>query len=547
MGCGSGSMVPKECSPDYTPSRPLGHLETLPHTLNSTGESLNIVAVLHLKCNNKITKECLEACLLELQARHPLLRARVARDSDDRLEWRCDAGSIPVREVCEGPWHESTDSLLNHQFDLEAGPPSLVRLISCPAEAISTTQVILMCLCHSICDARSVRELSFELLRNLGVQRGDNPDPVSTQPLDLRQSMETCIGNLPTLHPSEVPLPPPQPSPMVDPQTAGLPSGAPRKCRSLNWTIPPVTFEPLLARCRSEQTTVHGALCAAAAIVAHRYSADPANVVVKSVIDARVLFPDPIPNCNLGYYVGGIDAACDFHFKNPEQSMWDTARAIKQRLQDSIKSGAVLHGNQQISGVVEALRADQLHGAVFGTVLVSNVGNGDYRRTFGTGVNLIQWTSFQYIYGTPLRCGPFVQIAASGFASHLHLNSLWVDPCLSREFVEQFTQATVEMLCTDLPKQGSAPRRMSFSHPIPQRVSDDRSRLVYLYEEYVLLPLCAIAGSSSRAHVPDILSSQALQPSVTAWNCRGCCFSISSRIVELTRMLVPNCMPLQRT
>jgi len=483
----SGRLL--QAATPHAPSRPLGVLERLPVTLNETGEGLNIVSTSRLSSESAlITSSHLEAALAVLQRRHPLLRARFVQKAAGDPWWVCDNGPVPIT-VCPRPdddeWQRITNSgLLSHRFDLASAPPLLCHLVGDNSTAIAKRRVqeLILTFCHAVCDAQSVREVHREMVAILGIllSRGSLDSLGTTQSEPLPPPCSALAAGAVAAVPAEVTPDPPLPSAKLPSRVAAadrtleaLPVAA-RKASSRQFVLQAAQMSQLVKRCKGERTTVHGAICAAHLIAAHEQvsgQADAAELTLNSFVDLRRRFgvtdtqaqalglgtsiatEDGGAAPGVAYYVGGIGGGGCFNYGKSTElltaagsktagAFWDLARKVKQDVEGGFVSGQIWLGTKNIGGIIEGWTAGGFEDVVFGTLGISNVGAERFVKDHG----VLRWEEFHYAYGTPLRCGPGIMTACSGFDGKLFLSLLYVEPCLELDFVRRLGARIVELL-----------------------------------------------------------------------------------------------------
>ncbi len=142
--------------------RPLGAFETA-LTLSDEHAPLNAVGVLRLAGGPET--EALRRALTALRERHPLLRARIAREGRGyAYEWGDDAGAVALRRAerdGEDAWVREAETELSHRLDTARGP--LWRCVYLPGGNGGECEILLT-FHHAIMDASSAVSLCRELL-----------------------------------------------------------------------------------------------------------------------------------------------------------------------------------------------------------------------------------------------------------------------------------------------------------------------------------------------------------------------------------------------
>ncbi|MCC5667133.1 condensation domain-containing protein [Nostoc sp. CHAB 5784] len=156
--------------------------------------------------------------------------------------------------------------------------------------------------------------------------------------------------------------------------------------RLFRWTLSPWETTKLIARCREEKTSVHGALCAAF------FLAIAAEIKSHNEIILKCLTPINIRNYltidvgkNLGEYITRQVTA---HRLNQKTDFWDLAREVKYKLNqlvadgkifdDVLKARALLSSNSNKGE--ETLDARDLGGI---DIVITNLGNLNIKQEFG--------------------------------------------------------------------------------------------------------------------------------------------------------------------
>ncbi|MBN1439367.1 MAG: hypothetical protein JW929_08165 [Anaerolineales bacterium] len=144
-----------------------------------------------VRIRGEVAESMLGNAVRRLQARHPILRARVQEDSD-HIPWFISegAGEIPVEfflRKTDGDWMTVHRAACGIPFEFGARP--LIRFLLVRSPGIS--EVIILCH-HMICDGISLAYLARDLMLHLGdPERPPDPlpDPVPVGPENLPQGL----------------------------------------------------------------------------------------------------------------------------------------------------------------------------------------------------------------------------------------------------------------------------------------------------------------------------------------------------------------------
>ena len=156
--------------------------------------------------------------------------------------------------------------------------------------------------------------------------------------------------------------------------------------RLFNWTLSSPETTKLVARCREEKTSVHGALCAAFLLAIAAEVKSPNEIIIKcrTPVNIRKYLTIDV-GINLGEYIARPSTA---HRLSQKTDFWDLAREVKDKLNQVIANGklfddvleasALLSSNSNKDGKASHPRD------VKGTDLViTNLGNLAIKQEFG--------------------------------------------------------------------------------------------------------------------------------------------------------------------
>jgi NRPS condensation-like uncharacterized protein len=258
--------------------------------------------------------------LAAAQARHPMLSVRIDPDPVGKTTHfvRDQNECIPLRVVEStdaANWQQELASEMSHPFEWRRAP--LVRAVL--LHQTNRTHMILMAH-HAVADGLSLGYATRDILLAMA---GEPLTPLPTQrPYEDLLAADT---------PGAAPVPGKSPKP------ANVEASRAAKYRPLDGSPPFVesyTFDAentqaIVKRSREEQTTVHGALCAAFLLAGRKLLADWVEQPVRCVSPVNLRKFCPGVADDVGLFIGrGVSV----HSPGEEASLWPVARSVKEQL-----------------------------------------------------------------------------------------------------------------------------------------------------------------------------------------------------------------------
>ena len=313
--------------------RPLGAEEQI-FWLHDQVHPLHFALTAQIK--GKFTVPQLQQALHLVQQRHPLLRVRIALDESKHPWFVEHPAYIPLRVVqrqSEQHWQREVEQEIATPFVWSQAP--LVRVVLVHStNGAEVSELIVICH-HSIADGISVTYLIRDILQAMPTA---TPSVYATptafgQSLYVPPSLEDLIiGKAP----ERVSLLKPFPKFMSD--SFLLEQRAEQNNRSFvsSGSLSAETTRLLIARCRQEQTSVHGAICAAflLAVRQQNHSEQPQNINCSSPINLRPY----LTSANQEDVSFCIAAERTLHLLSSDANFWEVARSVKQQLKQSMTS-----------------------------------------------------------------------------------------------------------------------------------------------------------------------------------------------------------------
>ncbi|XP_013388739.1 uncharacterized protein LOC106157582 [Lingula anatina] len=394
--------------------RPLGAFEQIFDAHHSFGNYIFLCAMF-LRSKSKLTEAVLHQVLRKLQNRHPFLRSRiVVGDNGNRYFEEMDKLVVDFQMVESDDWEGMYEKMLTTQFDSENGPLWRVKLLTMPhtnEEAkcnlsngalksdMPFKQTILFAFHHAISDGISAASLFEEFAEILDSHQGS-------------MATEHPVKSLPLLPPMEDLLPRPDITfrclDFFNIFRIAYESFFPGKNQYLNKYPPPITKDPnvaimtkvipfelskletekLIARCKKEKTSVHGALTTAANLALSKIiqPGGGAPLVIPSLhpVNIRYFCKPPVEPHHLGNLVLAVDTKLRIPKGTSIQKFWELSKKYTQAIRGGLASkeytkflrvfGKIWNRDMYISRVEDSQKVGGRNGAYF---TLSNLGNLD--------------------------------------------------------------------------------------------------------------------------------------------------------------------------
>jgi NRPS condensation-like uncharacterized protein len=303
-----------------------------------------------------------------VQQRHPLLRARIAEDSDHDLWFTSEgAGEIPIEVVpreSEEQWIQVFHEACQVPFEFDARPATRFILVQSPA----ASELIILCH-HIICDGLSLAYLARDLMIHLGDPERDVevlPDPV---PLDKgSMPQDVSVGRIAQFFIKRINKQWAQSRVFFDQEDYRALCEA--YWRNYTHRMLPIELSEtqtsaLVERCRQEQVTVNTALTAAFVGAQVLVQGDrPYHTSIGIAGSVRNRVREPVGE-GMGFYAGVVTCKCGYDVKT---SFWENARQfhrkITPRYTNKVLFQDLLTWCYLDSAILEALNFKRLGGLV---------------------------------------------------------------------------------------------------------------------------------------------------------------------------------------
>ena len=297
---------------------------------------LNVVMAAKIK--GTVEVEQLAAVLDSLRKRHALLAVRVVIDEND-IAWYVTEGvpeftinTIPLQT--EDQWQQTAVEECKTSFPIETGPLVRFSLLHSPERSD-----LVVCAHHAVCDGMSLTYLIRDILQQLAepgravevlpepsaITRDTVPSPPSANfiakrvmglfnKLWSRKNIKFDSDDLKRLHRT-----------FWDKN---------RGASLLAWETSVAQTKALVARCRAENVTVNSALWTAFLAAQYEVQGDtePYRSSAGMAVSTRDKLTVPVGEA-FGFYASSLTAQLTY---DPQQNFWDSARAIHQKIKDSL-------------------------------------------------------------------------------------------------------------------------------------------------------------------------------------------------------------------
>lgn len=376
----------------------------------------------------------LKRSLLCVQQKHPLLRTRIVIDKNEQPMFGAEGVSeIPLQVLerqDEEQWCREVERELHQPFDWEYEP--LLRVVLLHSKHIS--ELILTCY-HTIGDGLSSLYLIQDILTEMA-EPSAIPLTLPPQPSleDMLHQSDRRKGN-PFLWAlariGRIPI------------RSSMSAYPPRQPRLLYWSLTPSETTALIARSRQEQTTVHGALCAAMLNeIASQSSDGQSHFKCLSPISIRD-YLSPCIGRDFGFYFSlGITT----HPIDPDTLLWEIARQVKMQLEPQM-SRDILFGDVSLRQAFLASKpSPQKIMAAFlqrfeSDAMVTNLGRAAIAQQFGK-------LKLQAVYGPAVLIGMYCErvLGVITLGDRMFFTLAYSESSMSQSEATKLKQGIIEQL-----------------------------------------------------------------------------------------------------
>jgi NRPS condensation-like uncharacterized protein len=425
--------------------RKLGAVEEAMELLNQQANTWNVVTISRIKSSlqSPLKEDILRQAIQRAQQRHPRLRSQII-DSLNCPHFKTNENlKVPLRIIWKRSWQEVVQEELNIKIDVEN---SLLRVVLVYDFYEPDIAYLITTIHHAISDALSCVQLHAEILGYCAEAVSGKPrnSVASLSPLppveELLPSWAKGLkGTIKRAHLltrlgfQEI---------WQRPETLGFEEDVPlskRRCGLIHRRINEQLSRKFVNRCREENTTVHGALCAALMFtVARQVTAGKERKVhlsCQSYLDLRKQLSYFIKDDQMAVLASAIRTA---HTISSHTSFWELAREVKHRL-NHIKQSDIFSALLMTKSFMKLFLARPQQ--VLASVSVSNIGRVSIPETYGPFE--IEEISF---LGSNSLFGGILAVNISSFRERMFLNFSFSEPSLSRETMETLVECILGYL-----------------------------------------------------------------------------------------------------
>jgi NRPS condensation-like uncharacterized protein len=424
--------------------RKLGLVEHLFATLHSMGAMLyvNIASI-----QGAISCDVLRAAIDLVQKRHPLLQVHL-QASDDGFSFEADGIlAIPLRVIDrlhQQQWLEIAEDELVTKFS-DNGEP-LCRLTLLKTAEVEGINELIVTFHHAIADGISALHFIHELLSYYQQLVENTPiSPIDSLPLlpPFEQLLAQHLSTLDAADLTQIALSQANPAAaLIIEQTAPVKD---RSTRLIARKLDRILTSQIKDRCRDEQTTVHGALCAATILACARQLLAPVPVLIScsSSVNLRGSCFPSIDSSHLGCFVSNVTIS---HHVQIDTNFWELARECKSNI-DQLIYHKVPHdrvSNPELRDKYQPSFIAQLAEHNMGrstTTHVSNLGQFNFPTAYGS----IQLESFYFAAGLSL-IGTCLWLGAVTVNQKICCTFTYTHPLISTKTAAVLVNSTIEIL-----------------------------------------------------------------------------------------------------
>ncbi|GAB1539314.1 condensation domain-containing protein [Scytonema sp. NUACC21] len=433
-------------------NRKLGPIENLFEIAHDLG---GMILVNIARLEGSITPNIVREALDLVQKHHPMLQVYITESVDGFYFQSKDTSKIPFRVVDkqhEEQWIELAQDELHQKFP--GGPVPLCRVTLLRSRTSHGISEIIATFHHAIADGLSCMVFIDELLSYCQrIAAGDSFAPLwkadgipSVATMQLLPAVENLLDSS-LIGENKVADSVEKPTEEIQPPKLIIESEAPaskRRTRFITRILSTEMTIMLRNRCKQEETTVHGALCAAmlfgAAKIIHNET--PIHLSCGSAIDLRKFCKQKVNDDYIGCLATAIGAIP--HTLEKYTNFWDLARECKSKISHSLSQVLLLSQinteNLQFDRdlVLKFLEPQMGRG---NTVEISNLGEFPFKNKYGK----VQLKELYFATGQHLN-GSCFALGVVTFHQQIFCRFTYIDPLVSTKTAELFVDSVMETI-----------------------------------------------------------------------------------------------------
>lgn len=426
-------------------NRKLGAVEETMELLNEQANTWNVVTISRIKSSlqGPLKEEMLRQAIRLAQQRHPRLRSQII-DSLSSPHFKTNESlEIPLRMIWKRPWQEVVQEELNIKIDVKS---SLLRVVLVYDLYEPDVTYLITTIHHAISDALSCVQLHAEILGYCAEAVSGKPreSVASLSPLPPVEELlpawtKGLKGTIKRAHLlmrlgfQEV---------WQRSENLGFEEDVPiikRRCSLIHRKIDEQLVKKLVNRCREENTTVHGALCAAMMFTVARKVTSGKNRKVylscQSYLNLRKQLDYFIKDDQMAVLASAIRLV---HNISSPASFWELAREVKYKL-NHIKQSDIFGTLLMTKSFMKLFLARPQQ--VLASIAVSNIGRVSIPGSYGP----FELEEISFL-GSNSLFGGILAVNVSSFRERMFLNFSFSEPSLSRETMETLVESILTHL-----------------------------------------------------------------------------------------------------
>ena len=426
-------------------TRKLGLVENLFELLHDLGAMIDVNVV---RISGLLTADILQQALDFVQKRHPMLQVHIVELADGVYFQSEGTTKIPVRVIekqNENHCLEIAEEELHQRFSRNLEPLRRVTFLRSPIS--NDISEIIATFHHAITDGMSCMHFIHELL--IYCQQIAESSVISeVVTMELLPPIENIIDRNLICKSGYEELSEKVANEVIKPKLIieEDPSTKDRRTRIIFKSLNQENTNYLINRCKIEETTVHGALCAAMLFAVAKYFDidESINLLCGSNVSLRKYCNSEINNNYMGCLVSLIGI---MHTLDRDIDFWDLARECKLKLSHAIDSGVHLDkiSSNYLSNMDKKLiiQMSQVNMGRTSTINISNRGKYKFLDNYGKiQLKEVYFSTGQHIIGTCFWLG------AMTFHEQLFCSFAHVVPLLSFETAQFLANNVMDTLQT---------------------------------------------------------------------------------------------------
>lgn len=428
---------------DYI-NRKLGLVENLFKILHDLGAMINVNVA---QIEGLLTADILQQALDWLQKRHPMLQVHIVDSTDGTYFQSEGTPKIPLQVIDKqyaNQWIEIAENELHRKFSDAVEP--LCRVTFLRSSSSSDFSEIIATFHHAITDGLSCMRFFHELL-SYCQQIADGRHIFEVATMQLLPPLENLLDYSFSSQKDDSQQKTIQEIPILK-LIEGESSASQRRTRLLTRVLSKEMTAMLVKRCKHEETTIHGALCAAMLFAVAKFASTDTRVNLScgSNVSLRKYCK---PQVNDEYISCLVSFIQEIHQLERTTTFWNLSRECKQKINHSISHGVHIKNitSNKLSHINEQviLQISEQEMGRNSTINVSNLGKYNLLEKYGSfQLKELYFATGQHIVGACFWLG------AVTFHEQLFCSFAHVVPVLSTKTAQLLADsviATIEETC----------------------------------------------------------------------------------------------------